>query len=223
MTGVEGRSKPRERTLARLASPRVLGFVVLVGVIVIAALSVKVVPIEEALAAGPQTFDPAAYADERFESEIVPWIESEAVDLASLLTDLEGGADEAEFGNTSGANSAFAFPVTFEAVAGEATPPVLPLDVAGVPSETTVQLQVGPALNGTALRDVTGTISFNEFVNQLEYQSVGTELNNKVRENVLAAIDVAALEGKRLRITGTFLRVNPNFVSVVPVRIEVLP
>ena len=39
-------------------------------------------------------------------------------------------------------------------------------------------MQIGPAINGTALRDVTGTVDFNEFTNQLEFQEVATEFNN---------------------------------------------
>lgn len=194
--------------------------VVVAAVVVIAALNVKVVAVGDL--EPTESFDPAAFAADNYTSEIVPQIEAEAVDLATLLADLAKGADPADFGNTSGAGSAFAFPVTLTALAGTPAPPALPLIVEGVPSEVTVQLQIGPAINGTAIRDVTGTISFNQFVNQLEYQEVATELNNQVRESVLSSIDPASLSGKTLRITGAFLRVNNDFVSIVPVKIEVV-
>lgn len=190
-------------------------------VLVAAGFSTKVVSIADADAANEGGFDPASFAAEHFE-EISDTITADAIELPQLLTDLAAGADEADFGNTSGASSAFAFPVTFEAVAGTAVAPVLPVTVAGVDPATTVQIQVGPAINGTALRDVTGTISFNQFTNQLEYQEVGTELNNLVREEVLAAFDAAAAAGKTIRVTGAFLRVNPALVSVVPISIEVV-
>jgi predicted lipoprotein len=207
----------------RVSLPRLVGALALAALVAVAALSVKVVGIEESVAFAPVTFDPAAYAQDRFESEIAPQIEAEAHDLATLVTALDGGADPAEYGHTSGANSAYAFPVTFTAVAGEVTEPTLILTVDGVPSDIVVQMQVGPALNGTALRDVTGTISFNQFVNQLEYQAVGTELNNRVRETVLSSLKLDSIAGKTLRITGAYLRVNPKLISVVPVRVEVLP
>ena len=98
----------------------------------------------------------------------------------------------------------------------------MPLSVEGVPEGTTVVLQVGPALNGTALRDVSGTVSFNEFTNQLQYQQVATEFNELVKSQVLEGLDVAALEGKRIEVTGAFLRVNPALVSGVPISVEVL-
>ena len=190
-------------------------------VLVAAGFSTKVVSIADADAASAGGFDPATFASEHF-AEISDTITEDAIELPELLTELASGADEADFGNTSGASSAFAFPVTFEAVAGTLTEPVLPVTVAGVDPAITVQVQVGPAINGTALRDVTGTISFNQFTNQLEYQQVGTELNNLARDEVLAAFDAAAAEGKTIRVTGTFLRVNPALVSVVPVSIEVI-
>lgn len=191
------------------------------AVLIAAGFSTKVVSIADADAASAGGFDPASFASEHF-AEITDTVTSEAIELPELLSQLAAGADEADFGNTSGASSAFAFPVTFEAVAGAFTEPVLPVTVDGVDPAVTVQIQVGPAINGTALRDVTGTISFNQFTNQLEYQEVGTELNNLVREEVLAAFDAAAAEGKTIRVTGTFLRVNPALVSVVPVSIEVI-
>jgi predicted lipoprotein len=201
--------------------PWMVALLALIAVLVAAAFSTKVVSIQEAEADSAGTFDPATYAEEHFEADIVPYIEDNAVDLTTLLGDLAGGADESEFGNTSGASSAYAFPVTFTAVAGAPTPPTLPLTVDGVPPGTTVVLQIGPAINGTAIRDVSGTVSFNEFTNQLEYQQVATELNELVKASVLADLDVATIQGKRLQITGAFLRVNPALVSVVPVSIEV--
>lgn len=207
---------------SRLPIPRwIIVTALTVAVIVAAALNVKVVPVGDL--APTETFDPAEFAAQNYASEIVPQIEKDAVDLPTLLGALADGADPAEYGNTSGAGSSYAYPVTLTAVAGTPAPPALPLTVEGVPDGVVVQLQIGPALNGTAIRDVTGTISFNQFVNQLEYQGVSTALNDQVRETVLSKLDVANLEGKTLTITGAFLRVNPDFVSIVPVKVEVAP
>lgn len=175
-----------------------------------------------AAAAEESSFSPAQYADERFESEIVPQIEDEAMDLPTLLTDLAEGADESELGHTSDSSgSSYSFPVTFTATVGEIKEPVATVSVEGVDDETTVQVQIGPALNGTALRDVTGTVSFNSFTNQLEFQEVATEFNNRVRESVLS--DLSLAEGDTIEVTGAFTRVNPALVSVVPVALEVVP
>ena len=206
----------------RLIRPWMIAVGVALVVLVAAVLSTKVVTIEDAEAAeSVGRFDPVEYADARFDSEIVPQIQTEAVDLATLLGDLENGADEAEFGQTPGAGSAYSFPVEFTGVAGAPNGSILPVTVEGVPAGVTVQVQIGPAINGTALRDVTGTVSFNEFTNQLEFQEVATEFNNRVRADALSAVDPAQLEGKTVHVVGAYTRVNPALVSVVPIVFEV--
>lgn len=205
----------------RILRPWMMILALAIIVIVVASFNVKVVSTAEADAASVGEFDPVDFAAENY-AAIAGYVDDNAVDLSTLLADLSGGADEAEAGNTSGASSAFAFPVTFEGVAASAAPPVMAVTVDGVPPEVVVQVQVGPALNGTALRDVSGEVSFNQFTNQLEYQNVGTELNNIVRQQVLADFDAAAAAGKTVRVTGVFLRVNPALVSIVPTSIEVV-
>jgi len=213
-------SQPR-RTAIR---PWMVGLVVALVVIVVAAFNVKVVGLDEVAAENAaRDFDPVAFADENFEKTIVPDIQANAIDLATLVGDLDDGAEESEFGNTSGASSAYAFPVTFTGVAGKLKAPILPVTVDGVSSDVTVQIQVGPALSGTALRDVTGTVDFNDFANQLDYQQAASELNNRVKTDVLADFDAAAAEGKTITVTGAYLRVNPALISVVPISIEVAP
>lgn len=215
---------PDSPTTKRRVRPWMIWTLVAVVVLVAGFLTTKIVSVADAEAAASGTqFDPAAYADERFESEIVPQVEDEAIDLTTLLEDLAGGADEAEFGNTPGAGSSYSFPVEFTGVAGAPNGSVLPVTVEGVPADVTVQVQIGPAINGTALRDVTGTVSFNEFTNQLEFQEVSTEFNNRVRDGVLSEVDPATLEGSTVHVVGAFTRVNPALVSVVPVVFEVNP
>jgi predicted lipoprotein len=206
----------------RSIRPWMIAVAVGLVVLVAAALSTKVVTIQDAEAAeSVGRFDPVEYADARFDSEIVPQIEEDAVDLATLQEDLAAGADEGDFGNTPGAGSSYSFPVEFTGTAGAPNGSILPVVVEGVPGEVTVQVQIGPAINGTALRDVTGTVSFNEFTNQLEFQEVATEFNNRVRSDVLTGVDPTQLEGSTIRVVGAFTRVNPALVSVVPIVFEV--
>jgi len=215
---------PAATTTKRRVRPWMVWALVAVALLAAGLLTTKFVSIGEAEAAATGTrFDPAAYADERFAEEIAPQIEQDAVPLATLLQDLAGGADEADFGHAPGVGSSYSFPVEFTGVAGAPNGSVLPVTVEGVPSGIVVQVQIGPALNGTALRDVTGTVSFNEFTNQLEFQEVATEFNDRVRESVLSGVDPATLEGSTIHVVGAFTRVNPALVSVVPVVFEVTP
>jgi predicted lipoprotein len=211
------------RAFTQRIRPWMVWTVVIVVVLALAAANTKVLTTAENDGISKPSFDPAAYALDNYSSKIAPQNEADATDLATLLNALDDGADPAQYGHSSGAASAYSFPVTFTGVIGKLNSPVVPITVDGVPSTITVQLQVGPALNGTAIRDATGTISFNQFTNQLQYQEVGTQLNNQVRTLVISGTDFSTLEGKTITVTGAFLKVNPALVSVVPVKFEVLP
>lgn len=207
----------------RFGTARLVGALVVLVVLVAAAATTKRVPTSIVDQLDPNAFDPATYSIAAYSDTVDPYVAANAIDLVELLEALQGGADEADYGNAPGAASSYSFPVQLTGIAGEVKGPVLPVTVAGVDGVITVQIQVGPALNGTALRDVSGTISFNEFTNQLEYQKIGTELNNIVRSDVLVGIDPTTLNGQEITVTGAFTRVNPKLVSVMPTVFEVGP
>lgn len=210
-------SAPRRRLIVKLT-----GAVIALVVVAAAIASTKVLSIGEAAEASQAgAFEPADYAAEHFDADIVPAITKDATELPTLLDDLAAGADEADFGHSAGSSSAYSFPVTFTGVAGAPNGSILPVTVEGLPEGVVVQVQIGPAINGTAIRDATGTVNFNDFTNQLEFQEVATELNTLVKDQVLADVDPATLEGKTITVTGAFTRVNPALVSVVPVEFEV--
>ena len=166
--------------------------------------------------------DSLAFANENYESNILPFILENAVELTILDPAIQADpmAAGAQYGKRDGDSAAYSVPTTFTAVGGELKGDVLVLEIEGV--DTLVYLQVGPAINGTAIRDVSGLVNFGMFENQLAYQDAGTKLNDKVRELVLSGIDKTTLTGKTMNIVGAFSLANTNQYSVVPVSIEVL-
>ena len=84
-----------------------------------------------------------------------------------------------------------------------------------------MRVQTGPALNGTDVRDATGTIAFGQFTNQIDYQNAGAALNDEVKKQVLAKIDTAHLTGKTISVIGVFQLVVPNSWLITPVRLDV--
>jgi predicted lipoprotein len=166
--------------------------------------------------------DSLAFADANFETLIVPFIVANAYELSELDAAIiaDPAAAGESYGNRDGANAAYSVPTKFTATAGELKGDLLVLEIEGV--STTVYLQVGPALNGTALRDVTGQVRFGDFENQLAYQDIGTKLNDKVRDGVLSTIDKTTLTGKTLNIVGAFSLFNPNQYAIVTISIEVI-
>jgi predicted lipoprotein len=166
--------------------------------------------------------DSLAFANENYESKILPYILTNAKDLKEIADAIkvDPSAAGAKYGNRDGDNAAYSVATTFTAVAGELKGDLLVLEVEGV--DTKLYLQVGPAINGTAIRDVSGLVSFGMFDNQLAYQDAGTKLNDKVRDLVLSKIDKTTLSGKTLKITGAFSLFNLQQYAIVPVVIEVV-
>ena len=173
---------------------------------------------EAVLTAG--STDPVAYAQENYDSTIA-YIKDNATELAPLLTDLqadEQGTSE-KLGKRDGA-AAYTFPVTFTGTLKEGGFGQVDVVVDGAPTGVIVSVQTGPALMGTALRDVTGETTFDMFENQIDYAQVGLSLNEPLKTGVLAENDLASMTGQKVTIVGAFAYSDPTHVVITPVSIE---
>jgi predicted lipoprotein len=204
----------------RRVSPRAIGIALTALVVAAIAIDTTYKKPGETTATGQQAFDPAAYGAETF-PKAVTTIEDNAVPIDDLLPALQDDqeAASAEYGTRQG-SSPYNFSTSGEGVAGKAENGLLPVRVEGVPDDTTVSLQIGPAINGTAIRDAVGFIEFGQFTNQVEYAGAATALNTQVKSQVLKGIDPAGLEGKRVSFLGAFTLLTPDVVTVTPVRLE---
>ena len=85
-----------------------------------------------------------------------------------------------------------------------------------------VALQIGPVVRGTALRDATGIVSFNQFSNQLDYADVSKEMNLRALKAAFADVVPASLAGKTVTFFGAFT-FDPHSKSpllITPVKIN---
>jgi predicted lipoprotein len=203
----------------RRISPRLVGAIVCALVLVALALDTTTRSDKAPRVTGRVAFDPAAYGSKTY-PKVVSEVEKRAIPVTDLVPALEKDADAAgeQHGVRQG-SSPYNFAVTGEGVAGNAEGGLLPVKVKGL-EDANVALQIGPALNGTALRDVVGFITFNQFINQVDYADAATALNNQVKAKVLKGIDPASLEGKTVRFTGAFTLLVPNAITVTPVGLE---
>jgi predicted lipoprotein len=195
---------------------------VIVALVVAMGLGTKVVSGEELAAATPEVFNSVDYGATTFPI-IQAAIEENAHDLGTVAAALaaDQAAATAEYGVVEG-TSFPVFSVTFTAVAGAVDAAgMVPFVVDGVPATVIVRMQTGPAINGTDLRDATGTIHFPDFTNQIEYQDAGAALNAELKVEVLAQLDAASLAGKTVTVTGAFQLVNPAGYLITPVKVEV--
>jgi predicted lipoprotein len=194
-----------------------------VAVLVVVALALDTTYKEpgETSASGRATFDPVKYGQETF-PKAAATVEKNAIPIADLLGALrqDQQAASAKYGKREGA-SPYSFSVSGEGVAGKAEGGLLEVRVPDVPDTTRISVQIGPAINGTAIRDAVGFIKFGQFTNQVEYAGSGTALNQQVKNKVLKGLRPANLEGKKVSFTGAFTLVTSSVVTVTPVKLEV--
>ncbi|MFO1074703.1 MAG: DUF2291 domain-containing protein [Geminicoccaceae bacterium] len=184
------------------------------------ALDTKVVRIGSEQDVGEQAFSPETFGAKAF-PKIQANIEQRAVDArtlaAAIATDKAAAAKQ--YGVPAGVGAVI--PVAFTGVVGEGKSGIYSIAVDGLPPETKIRLQTGPAINGTDLRDATGEIQFGQFKNQIEYQNAGAGINNAMKQAVLAKLDSSALAGRTVHVVGAFTLVNPKNWLVTPVRLDV--
>ena len=184
------------------------------------ALDTKVVRIGSAADVAPGTFSPPAYGRTEF-PKVQAAVESRAVDAATLAAAIarDQAAAEKQYGVAADAGSEFS--VRFKGKAGNQDSGVYDVAVPGVPDSVHISVQTGPAITGTDLRDATGTITFGQFNNQIDYQNAGSALNKEMKQQVVSRIDAAHLSGKMLSIVGVFQLTDPGSWVVTPVKVDV--
>ena len=209
---VTRRAKPRLRLLVALAAALVL--------VVAMAVDTKVVKIGAPGSGQNGAFSAADYGKTTF-PKIQAAIEGRAVPAATLAAAIakDQAAAGKQYGVEAGVGPEMA--VTFTGVAGKEDSGVYDVTVDGMPGPVQVRVQTGPAINGTDLRDATGTINFGQFTNQIAYQNAGSALNKEMKKQVLSKVDTANLTGKTITVVGAFQLVDPNTWLVTPVKLEV--
>lgn len=175
----------------------------------------------EAKAGSKPKFDPAKYAAATFEPKIVPAIKKNAVDITKLHQAIAADPEAAgkQYGQRAGTGP-YNYAVKLTGTAGTAKSGLLQVKVRAL-DKARLSVQIGPAINGTALRDASGLVSFGQFTNQVEYADAATALNTLMKTQVLKSFDAAAVQGKRITVIGAMTPLTADLLTVTPVAIEV--
>jgi len=211
----------------RLASPKALGAVLLVALLVAMVLNTKFVTPKELASIGPQSFDPEQTAAKLFD-EAGTEFGDRAAPLPEVVTaiqdDPEAAAEKYEAVKPNGGTLVFA--VTATGTVTEALAGSLQLKVDGVPDETRVLVPVTTAINGTVLRDAMG-FKFADAPGQSDFQFVGDELKKLMQAAVTDGVgDPTALKGKQITVLGVISVVGSGPppkakpVSIQPVSVK---
>ena len=190
--------------------------IVVIGAI---ALDTKVVKIGSESDVRQQAFSPETFGAEQF-PKIQADVEKRAVAASELARAIV--ADKKAAGEKYGVATSTGpvIPVTLNGTFGARKSNTNEMKIDGLPPETVVRVQTGPAVNGTDLRDATGTIEFGQFTNQIQYQDAGSAINNEMKKAVFAGLDPDALDGKQATVVGVFKLINPKNWLVTPVKVE---
>ncbi|MER7692817.1 DUF2291 domain-containing protein [Streptomyces sp. NPDC097610] len=174
----------------------------------------------EARAGGRPKFDPAKYAAETYEPKIVPAIEKNAVNVATLYKAIAADPEAAgkQYGHRAGTGP-YSYAVTLAGTAGATQSGLMRVTVPGL-DKARVSVQVGPAINGTALRDAPGLIAFGQFTNQVDYADAATALNTEMKTKVLKSFDPSAARDKKITVIGAMTPLTADVLTITPVSIE---
>lgn len=219
------RTSPRARTTPTAARRR-RGLLALVAVLALAVamvLSTRFLTPEEVLEVNPPPFDPATFSAEEF-PRVVAEVQEQAVDLTTLAVQLaeDPAAAANEYGTT--VSGASVYPVTATGTVTSVDDRFMELSVDGMPEGSSVNVPVGDTVNGTPVRDVTGSLTFGDFTDQTQFQSVANEFKSIIQEQVVAPADPPSLVDQRVSVSGAYAPGGPEGSFLVqPVAIEPAP
>lgn len=207
-------------SIKQLGWRRIVVLVAMVVIVLGVIFDTKVVRIGSSDDMRQAGFSPETFGVQTF-PKIAAAIEAKAVDGPALAAAIAASKDEAiaKYAVPTGSGPIFSVKVTGQAGTNPSSG-IYEIKSPDLPPEIKVRVQTGPAINGTELRDATGTIQFGQFTNQIEYQNAGSALNNEMKKKVLAAVDTASLAGKTISVVGAFRLVNPKSWLITPVRLE---
>ncbi|MDX7952380.1 DUF2291 domain-containing protein [Lichenihabitans sp. Uapishka_5] len=154
------------------------------------------------------SFDPDAMVASDWDAKVLPDLRAKAGAYDAVATAIAADPDAAgaRFGyreKQGGSPWIYAATVTGTVVAANTESRAATIDVK-TDGGRTVQLQIGPVVRGTAIRDSLASRPFGSFKNQVDYAQFGKALNAKANATALAKLPRDKLLGARVEALGVF-------------------
>lgn len=171
-------------------------------------------------------FDANAYVKKVWNSQAMPELQKKAIDLGQLLNDANGNLDSVgkEYGITTDSLNSYNFIVkgtlTVNKVDTQLRAGTLECTLPGYSGKTAILLQIGPMYTSSSLRDSLSFVKFEDFQNQVVFDSVSDAFNAYIYNNVVSKVDVNNLQGKTVTFLGTFTANDPSTVSITPAELN---
>jgi predicted lipoprotein len=222
----------------------IIGLATLLFLFLAARFGFTVVSIEEAEeTVQSEEFDPVAYVDGIWDSQLMPTFDEGAVELSRILAEMEPDASGAaakddliaianQYGLiTVGEAHVYMVKGAGEIVSVNAETSLGTAEVMldGYDGPIKVLLYIGTRIpsDDTSVRDAVGFIEFGDFREQTEYGKAATEINKRILTTVLGDIDRDSLVGRTVSFKGAFtirtfnlLNIDMSEINIVPVEFE---
>jgi predicted lipoprotein len=166
---------------------------------------------EEKAAAAAGAFNPDRMVEEMWASKVLPYLQAKAGTFqeVSQLAATDAKAAGEKYGNPrKQVNSPWTYVAKAEgkivASNTQSRAATVDLDVDG-DGKADLRAQIGPALRGTALRDVLDFVDFNSFKNQIDFAQFGKSFNTHANTKVLSKLPREKLEGTTATLLGAYV------------------
>ncbi|MDQ6433956.1 DUF2291 family protein [Mesorhizobium sp. LHD-90] len=205
----------------------------ILAALVLSLAGCKILPTpteEDAAAAKAGAFNPGKMVEDIWASKVIPYLQQKAGPFAEVdaLAKSDAKAAGEKYGNPKKqANSPWTYAVRVEGkiVASNTTSRAGSIDVdVNGDGKADMRAQIGPAMRGTALRDVLDFVNFNEFVNQIDYAEFGKAFNTFADRTVLSKLPREALDGNAVKLLGAYVPASGTALPLmVPAEAEIGP
>jgi predicted lipoprotein len=173
-------------------------------------------------------FNPDLYVESIWESQFVPTVRENAIEINTLLGEIRTNQNAAiqAYGNRNG-TGAYSF-LTFGeaqvlAVDLESRIGFLSVDFHPFDGNPDANIAIGPVIRrrDNAAIDAVGFIRFNDFVNQTEFASVSDAVKSRILRDVIEPLDIENMTGEVINFYGAFTLENIDDLEIIPVILEV--
>lgn len=171
-------------------------------------------------------FDAAAYVEENWDERILPEIKENAIPLTQLLEEIKNNFDKAAsvYGVQKEDTSPFSFAIKAETIIEnidkESAAGILSVEIPDLTNEGYCEIQIGPVIKKSMVRDYLSFIKFGDFENQIEFANVSRELNFYIRDNIVNVIDESFVKGESISFFGVYTYDKSGAVLITPVEIK---
>ncbi|RKX86872.1 MAG: DUF2291 domain-containing protein [Spirochaetes bacterium] len=177
-------------------------------------------------------FDPVEYVNSIWSTKLIPEFRTKSTDIKLVLSALKKDRKNGiklygrirKFGGTSAA-----FRVKGKAKVlkydNSSMNGLLLLDLLPPDGKKDLDLQVGPVIRQTAIRDSADFITFTDVGNQLQFASLADELNNRIKKEVIKPLDLEHIAGETISFLGAFKLEESDSIddiAITPIEIKVV-